>query len=604
MKRLWLILPAAIMLTAILLTGCKKEQPQVSTEPSAPEEESKGLIVKDSAVEQQTGGAVSVYTLPKDTYFDLAGMGNHLLTLGRNGLTLLTGEKGEVLATLPTTEITPLTVMDTAVTGLAYYLPSVRQVVVLNPQLQMGTQMEMPENIVGNPVISLVRNEVFYSTGNELRGLNLNTGISRLIRQQTAGTQTLLGVYFNGTVLLCQMTNGTETVMTYISSETGQTLGNAQKVSNLQTYGENFYANWMDGTVRQSVFGTRQDTYSCFLAPRPGEDTAGGRQSVLEMNGIVDYVKTAGGIEFSFYDLDTGRCTSRVMVPNMMMPTQLCCDGSRIWILTADEQNSLYSWDITKSPVEGGEDYTGPLYTLDNPDTEGLAQCRDQADDYEVKYGVKILLWRDAVKYSEGHTLEIEHNPQVIDGMLEQMISVLEKFPEKFLLKTVEAGWIRIALVQSIDGGQDWVQFWKEGDCYVVISSHGDVVQSLIRGISYGIDSHVLGNSRDYDTWDEMNPKGFAYAYDGELKERPAYLEGNTRAFTDTLSMRYPLEDRCSIFYNAMLPDNQEMFTSPIMKEKLLRVCTGIRESYNLEKSTDTYPWEQYLGTSLAYVEK
>ena len=604
MKRLWLILPTVILLAILLLTGCRKEQPQMPTEPSAPEEETKGLVVKDSAVEQQTGGAVSVYALPKDTYFDLAGMGSHLLTLGHNGLTLLTGEKGEVLATLPTTEITPLTVMDTAVTGLAYYQPGTRQVVVLNPQLQVVTQVEMPENIVGNPVISLVRNEVFYSAGNELRGLNLNTGISRLIRQQTAGTQTLLGVYFDGKVLLCQMSNGTETVMAYISTETGQTLGNAQRVSNLQTYGDNFYANWMDGTVRQSVFGTRQGMYHCFLAPRPGEDVTGGRQSMLAMNGIVDYVKTAGGVEFSFYDLDTGRCTSRVMVPNMMMPSQLCCDGSRIWILTADEQNALYSWDITKSSVEGGEDYTGPLYTLENPDTEGLAQCRDKADAYEVKHGVKILLWDDAVKHTDGHTFVKEHNPQVIDEMLEQIVSVLEKFPEKFLLKTVEAGWIRIALVQSIDDGQNMIQFWKEGDCYVVISSHGDVAKSLIRGIAYGIDSHVLGNSRDFDTWDQMNPKGFAYAYDGELKERPAYLEGKTRAFADTVSMRYPLEDRCSIFYNAMLPDNQEMFTSPIMKEKLLRVCTGIRESYNLEKSTDIYPWEQYLSASLAYVKQ
>ena len=59
--------------------------------------------------------------------------------------------------------------------------------------------------------------------------------------------------------------------------------------------------------------------------------------------------------------------------------------------------------------------------------------------------------------------------------------------------------------------------------------------------------------------------------------------------------MTYPLEDRCQIFYNAMLPDNAEMFASPVMKEKLLRICAAIREAYGLEKNSETSPWEQYL---------
>jgi hypothetical protein len=46
------------------------------------------------------------------------------------------------------------------------------------------------------------------------------------------------------------------------------------------------------------------------------------------------------------------------------------------------------------------------------------------------------------------------------------------------------------------------------------------------------------------------------------------------------------------------------MFASAIMQEKLLRVCTGIREAYGLEKKTDTYVWEQYLKTSLAYTQE
>ena len=66
--------------------------------------------------------------------------------------------------------------------------------------------------------------------------------------------------------------------------------------------------------------------------------------------------------------------------------------------------------------------------------------------------------------------------------------------------------------------------------------------------------------------------------------------------------MNYPHEDRCRIFYHAMQPDNADMFKTATMQKKLMRLCTGIREAYNLEKKTVEYAWEQYLNTSLAYV--
>ena len=62
-------------------------------------------------------------------------------------------------------------------------------------------------------------------------------------------------------------------------------------------------------------------------------------------------------------------------------------------------------------------------------------------------------------------------------------------------------------------------------------------------------------------------------------------------------------EDRRSIICNAMLADNAEMFKSPVMQAKLQRICLGIREACNLQKSEKTYLWEQYLTASLAYVK-
>lgn len=600
MKRLWILL-----LAAVLLAGCKQQPPEATTEPTEVVEETKGLYVPDSGVEQATDGAVWMYALPEDTYFDLTGMGSNVLVVGQKGLTVLSGEQATVVATLETSNITSVSVMDTDATGMAYYIPNDRQINVYNPQLQAVVQLALPETVMGKPVISFSKYEVYYSTGTEIRALSMNTGISRLLRQQTAANLTLLGAYFGGEVLLCQYTNESGVAqMTYISTETGQTLKSAHGISNLQTYGADYFAYWLDGTVRQNVFGTRGGETKCFLGPALPEDKVCGRVAMPIMRGVVDYVETDAGLELNYYNLNTGKRTAQVVIPGLKAPTKFHSDGTHIWILSADSQAVLYRWNISRSAIVDEENYTAQLYTADNPDTEGLQNCKDLASAYEKQYGVKLLLWQDAVARAGGHTLVAEHKTQVIEGMLEQMKPVLESFPEKFLLKTVEKGWLRIALVQSIDGGKDWAQFWEEGDCWILISAKSDAAKALIQGIAYGIDSRVIGNSRKYDVWNQLNPAGFAYSYSDTANAVQKYLEGKTRAFTDVTAMTYPHEDRCRVFYNAMLPDNSEMFTSSVMKEKLLRVCMGIREAYGLEKSEETYLWEQYLDTSLAYVKK
>ena len=596
MKRLWIFL-----LAVLLFAGCKKQPPApATTEPSDPVEENRGQYVPDSDIEKGTDGAVRMYSLPEDTYFDLTGIGTNVLAMGQKGLTVLSGEHAEITATLETADITSVTVVDAHATGIAYYTPNNRQVNVLNPQLQVVTQLSLPESVLGKPIISLAKYEVYYSTGSEIRALNMNTGISRLLRQHTVANLSLIGAYFGGDVLLCQFANENgPPQLVYVSTETGQTLDGGQGISHMQTNGQDYFAYWLDGTVRQNVYGTRGGEARRFLAPAIPEDKVGSRVALLAMRGVLDYVETDSGLELSYYNLNTGKRSAQVVIPGMKSPGKIHTDGTYIWILTADQTPALYRWDISKSPTTEDTIYTDILYTAQNPDTQGLTQSRAVADEYQKQYGVKLLFWQDAVAHTDGHTLVAEHKPQVINQMLADVKSVLTHFPDKFLLKTVEKGWLQIALVQSIDGDKDWVQFWEDGDCWILISTKADVGNALIQGIAYGIDSHVIGNSRKYDTWNQLNPKGFAYSADNQAENVKNYLEPATRAFTDLLATTYPHEDRCRIFYNAMLPGNAEMFTSPVMQEKLVRVCTGIREAYDLEKNTETYLWEQYLKRSL-----
>ena len=603
MKRLLMIL-----LAVLVLAGCAKDEPQVTVPLSTEGDTTNSLYVPDSAIQQQTGGAVCTYEVEADSITGIYTMGANLLLAGQGEMTVISPEEGEVLATAKIEGA--YTDLTTSTTGVYYYQQEIKRVVAMNPQLYLVTQLQMPEQMVGQPQICGNSGEVFYSVGNEIRAIDMDTGVSRLLRQQASGKILLEGIYFDGTVLACRIVDeaGKETVQ-YISAETGVTVSEVQTLTGFYTYGDRYFAEWKDGSVNHTICGSRDAEPMNFYAALPIGVGPSGRRPLLAMNGVVDYVETGDGLDFTYYDLATGKHTAYQQLPKLLSPRCFHSDGKYVWFLATDGESTkqlLYRWDVTLSPYQSETVYTSALYTAENPDTQGIAQCKELADTYAKKYGVKLHIWQDAVKHIGDHTVTVEYHTSVIREMLEKLQPSFALFPGNFLLKTVEKGWVRICLVRDIDDGTPWTHIWENGDCWVLISSNADPVDAFYQGLAYAIDSHVLGNSRDFDAdrWAALNPEGFAYPYSYQVEEIAEYLQGETRAFTDALAMTYPHEDRCRIFYNAMLADNAEMFRSPIMQAKLLQLCKGIREGYSLEKSTATYQWEQYLQTSLAYVEQ
>ena len=599
MKRLLLFLLAALM-----LSGCARRPGTQSTEST--EVQTEGLYVENSAVETQTGGAVRLYEL-KESYFRISSIGNNLLLMGENGFAVLSGQKGELIATMQTNEITSATVVDTALTGMAYYRPDTRQVIVCNPLLQSSAQIQLPEGVVDEPRISLAKNEIYYVIGNEIRAINMDTGISRLIRQQSSiSYQKLLGDGFCGSVLQRMYTEeGGEPKWDFISTETGESLGDAMGVSRLYTDAVNYVAFFEDGPINQIAFGARgvADAYRYdarrFAAPME-ESLEAGYVPVIAQNGIVGYESVNGSLNLSFFDLHTGIRSAQVQIGGEGATTLIHSDGKYVWVLC---ENRLYRWDITKTPSPDSKLYIAPLYTAQQPDEEGLSECQALADSMSKQYGVKLLIWENAVQKTGEYTVTAEHHTQIITAMLECLEPLLAKFPERFLQTTIKNGWIRIALVRDISGPDGCVQFWENGDSYILLSTQDEnaVLEKMIPAII----SHVRGNSRDLDEdrWGALNPKDFAYMGNNSQLEKPEYLEGDNRAFADSISMRYPYEDQGRILYYAMQENNADMFRSPIMQAKLLQLCMGIREAYDLQKKTETFVWEQYLQTSLAYVK-
>lgn len=587
-------------LAAIFLAGCTPKLPDIKPTdpvPTVPAQQIDPSV--SNQIAQQTGGAVHVSALPQGRYFAVYPMGNNVLAVGTDVLAVLPETKEEAPITYQTEILMEQAPVDTAATGVAYYRADTRQVIVLNPQLQKVAQLQLPEDMTGAPVISLARKEVYYANSKELRALHMDTGISRLLRQQNGTEYVLQEACFDGTVLACREAGEVSSRVTYISAETGQTVAFGDGVLKMATYGKQFCAYVLDGSVHQLVFGTDVRNAACLLLAQP--DNAA---PVLAMNGVVGYGETADRLNLSFYNLNIGKCTAKTALSATDAPVSVCSNGAYVWVLaqnsTANSQ-LLYRWDIAKSKTEDSMIYTGKFFTPGNPDAEGLEQCRQKADSLEAKYHVELAFWTDAVQYAGSYAVVPEHHPQILTEMLEQLEVAFARFPENFFRQTLDGDKMKISLVRSIDGGNEAVQFRSKGDYRIILSSGGNIIKDFYQCVAYSIDSHVLGNSRDYDNWNKLNPEGFSYTYGEELPNLPQYLEGENRAFTDRMAMDDPCEDRSRIFCNAMLEGNGTMFRSKTMQAKLLQLCKGIREAYGLEKSAQTYAWEQYLETSLAY---
>jgi len=177
---------------------------------------------------------------------------------------------------------------------------------------------------------------------------------------------------------------------------------------------------------------------------------------------------------------------------------------------------------------------------------------------------------------------------------------VLRQFPQDFLRRTVRTGWIRICLVRTVDSPRGWVQFWANGDFYVLIGSDTDAGQAFLDAVWYSIDSRVIGNSRKYDAWKDQNPDGFVY---GTTQWDPALLEGEDPAFVSSEALASPAEDRRQMFLAAMTEGNEALFAGEILQSKLRLLCAGVREAYSLNTKQEIFPWERYLTEPMVKID-
>lgn len=591
---------ALLLALMLLLAGCANGDAE-QTETTTPIETTpEGYYKENSQLEVQTGGAVRQYILPDAGYRWIKSVGDRLLLATESNspqLCLLSGDTGIPVAT-EQIELNALDNCQALFNGFAYFDASNHCVHYLDPQLKQTQSISLPAEAT-DPVISLDGNQIFYCVGNEIRAMDITRKLSRLIKTQSAEKQTLVDTCFEGKLLICKVEDSSGNTDTlYISTENGQTLTTQNDILSLYTYEDSYLTERMDGMVLQRITGTLDGEARQLNIDDPNFVGA------LELGGAVGYSSNENGLMLNYYDLATGKKTASVTLPGIAQPQAFLADrwSGCIWLLVpapSGEGANLLRWDIKASAVQQDDNYIGTLYTAQNPDKASLEAFNDRINTLNKKYGVRIRIWQDAIKSPGGHTLVPEHQVLAITDMLDKLEPVLAEFPKSFISKSISSK-VRICLVRSVDGQMKGIQYWDGSYAFIALSAGVDVRSEFLKAFGSVIDSHVLGNSPKYDYWDTLNPSGFMYG--GAVDESLA--AGENRAFADVDSMTSGTADRSRVFWQAMLPDNADMFKSETMQKKLTMLCKAIRDAWNLEQKTETYPWEQYLTKSIAYKKK
>ncbi len=617
-----------ILLLALLLCGCTPEaEPAADTLPAAAQPqitEPNGFYDPGSPIEARTGGAVRCYPLGSTGEASLLSLEDDLLLIryeeAETTLTVLTGDTLHPTAHLalgfPLTPDAPS--FRRWDSGISFFDPQARETVVLDGTLREVARIPAPKDLQGNPLLCADRSTLYYCTSDAVRALDLESGISRCLKEIAYPAQEITGAWLEDTVVECTISDADGTQQTlFLSAENGQILDTAPKGLTLATSGSRYYAAFPNGSVNSLVFGTDEEPASALTPPEP----VTGCHFLPEDHAAVAIRQTEeAAIVLDYYDLDTGIRSSVLTLETSHIPQDFeTTPEGKVFFLSYDEDygcNTLCLWDPAALPSQDNTIYTAPHFTLSAPDYEGLAACSLYAQEISQRYGIRVLVYKDAIDIQPwDYDLEVEHLAPVIRKELEQLDARLGNYPEGFLQTLSQRfNGLTLCIVRSISGTAEsgsldaakGVQFWEGHHAYIALAAGAETEYTLYHELCHLIDTVVLGESSAYDRWDELNPSGFEYDYDytaNRSRNSSEYLREGSRYFIDMYSMSFPKEDRARIMEYAMTEGNAACFQSKAMQAKLKLLCQGIREAFGLRKSPETFLWEQYLNESLAYTK-
>ena len=601
-----------LLLICALLCGCTANAQQLpATQPTTIEATQPTQTTETTGAAVETEGVCASDTfaaLPVSDAYGILSLGESLVILSGTEGTVMTLVQGEDLTVTASRGLEffldfsdpGLRVCDGALT---YFDPVNRQTVILDEKLSTVGTIAAPEDLVGSPILSSDRNSLYYCTAQGIRAWDLESGIRRMLKEVSYPQQMLSGLHCGDQVIQCIIQDENETTTLFVSAADGELLAQQEGTVAMKTLDNRYYANFSIAATAAHVFGTTQDDAQMLL-PQTLSDSV---TFLPEIQGAaVTSLVDGNTARVQYYDLASGCLTDTLEIPSTFAPAGVCSNGEELFILMNDPDAGCYTlhrWQPSLSPVSQIK-YTG-TYT-EKPDTAALASCQAKADQLGAKYGIQILVGEAAAQVEPwDYDITPEYLVPVILRELELLEQRLADYPEDLLSVTASHFQsMNLCLVREITGtaesgsleNANGLQFLEDGSSYVAIAVGEYSQQALYHELYHVMETHILTNSTALDTWEALNPEDFAYSYSLETDSKASssvYLTPERRAFVDSYSMSFPVEDRARIFENAMLPGKENLFQTDTMQAKLQAICQGIRESYDLPQ--EPCLWEQYL---------
>lgn len=578
-----------------MLVGCagnpgSEETPQPEENPS------------QNDAEQTTGGEVEVFALDDTPWNAAYLLGENLLLVLEGEKTLLQladGETGELSLKAELNADLRNGWLRTKGESISYFDPATGDVVFLNNMLREVSRLHLPEGFTGCPQLSLDWQAVYFCTAMGIYKMDLQTGLSHLLREQKNPWQSVAGVLFGGKVLRCDAGLSEENrEVRLVDATTGESLWVGNHLETLLTGEEMWYYPSRRSFITEYFIGNGEEI-QCFW---PLDDTEQ-ILPVMDIKMALTVAKAAAGCRLDAYDLETGLHTASVELKGYQRVISVVGESEQsLWFLAESQEESsvaLCHWNPGKNTVADADAYYKPYFTAENVDTQGLEALQQSFTEMGQTYGVDILIGDSAVNNPpEGNGLTKEFVTQAYEKAMPLLEKALMQFPEGFfktLASKTGSKSLKICLVREISDIPEEIgclQYWKGKEAYLVLALGDDLEQRFYHGISYAIETRVLSVCTAYYDWDKLNPEGFEYGAD--LKEEN-YLTGEDKAFIHGLAMTSAREDRAFIMEYACMPENAECFQGAAMQAKLKMLCDGIREAFDLEKTKIIYPWEQHL---------
>ena len=582
------------LLLALLLAGCAA-QPTPTTETTAAD----ALYTPGHRLETQTSGMMQVFPTETSGFCRIWAMGEDVLLSGDGKLTRLSGA-----SLTPGSTRQADTVLQTGSDGVWLFDGSAVQ--ILDGSFALLQTVTIPDEVLGVP--GLEGSRLYYLSEGCLKVLDLSTGLSSLLRDNMAFTDGT--VQCLGDLLLLHLTDEDGIGKTLlVSAADGSTQYPSLAVTDACRFETGLGILLEDGQVLllPDSGGARK------LTLEEGEQMVG---FLPEIGGLITCRNDTAGLTLRLYALSRGILRCSVLLPEVDLVGTGCvsADGT-LYISAHSTQETAWwilRWNYEAFSLVSEDSCLEPYYTRDFPDVQGQASCETLGRELGAQYGISVLLFDEAAACAPwDYAFTAEYRVDKTNWALEDLKATLEAFPEGFLTK-LRQDWedLTVCIVDTIQGtaesgsldSAEGLQFQNGSHFYIALApkEEDSLKHTLFHEFSHLIDNRVLTKTGAYDNWNDLNPQDFAYSLDlnADMTPYKALLTGPDRVFIDNYAMTFPAEDRARIFECACTSGNEEDFVSPILQAKLQRICTGIRQAFDLEDAPERFLWEQYLTSA------